>query len=152
MEMRKIMRKSVMIPVLLLSTASFAQRTDTIRDTRVGGVRPGTIQRAKQAEDPAVKKEIAATSKETGVSRGKLLNEFRDAQQKFAEKTGQQGKTKTAIALTTANTTPAFTVQDFHKAKVFSVQNKVPMDAIVDRTAKLGDVDKALADLKTNPQ
>jgi hypothetical protein len=52
-----------------------------------------------------------------------------------------------------SGTTPAFSAQDFHKAKVFSVQNKnISMDTIIDRTAKLGDLDKALAELKSNPQ
>jgi hypothetical protein len=146
------MRKLSLLAILLICGSAFAQKSSGISGTRIGGVRPGTVQRAQQKQDPEVKKEIAATSKETGISRDKLLGEFRDTQQKLAAKTSQQGNIHMTVATTAAGTTSAFSVQDFHKAKVFSVQNKVPMDTIVDRIAQFGDFDKALADLKTNPQ
>ncbi len=141
------MRNAILVAALVLSSLAFAQRSDGIRGTRVGGVRPDTIQRAQQKEDPEVKKEIVATSKETGINRGKLLNEFRATQQKLAEMAnGPHGMAAAPIPATKVT----FSAQDFHKAKVFSVQKKIPMDTVLNLTSKYGNLDKALNELQAS--
>jgi hypothetical protein len=148
------MRNLILLTTLLLSGVAFAQRSNGISDTRIGGVRPGTIQRGHQKDDPEVKKEITETSKETGISRGKLLSEFRATQQKLSKMPRKQ------LGIATASTSPtpastnslAFTAKDFHRAKVFSIQNKIPMDRVLDLTAKHGNLDGALKELQSPPQ
>jgi hypothetical protein len=62
------MKIGLIIAVLLLTSFSMAQRSDTARDTRVGGARDGALDRSENSQNPELKSELKRLSKDLNIS------------------------------------------------------------------------------------
>ena len=142
----KQIRISPLLLVLLLtiSAPDFAQRGDTMRDTRIGGARDGAVDRSQNSEDPQLKTELKKLSKELNVSSFQLRKEFDASAKTYAETTKNQKKLAGALAAS-APAEPYLTAEQFAKAKRASVAQNLPVQQIIKQAAMhRGDIDAAV--------
>jgi hypothetical protein len=125
------MKSIYLIVGLLVAAPAFAQRTDTSRDARTGGVREGAVQRAQTAEDPKQNSELKKLGQATKTSTHQLKKELHAAQ--------------------TAR--PDLTFDDFVSVKKLAFDEGLKVQDIVNtmKSTKPTDLKQAVESLKKTP-
>jgi len=152
------MKTGLITAVLLLTSFGMAQRSDTARDTRVGGARDGALDRSENSQNPELKSELKKLSKDLNISTFQLRKEFEASAKTYAQIALRQAQATSSqfsaqapsgagTPLVQRNRTSSpqpenLTSEQFAKAKRASVSQNLPLDQIVAETAgHQGNVD-----------